>query len=84
MKVIWLGCWLLGRIWGDESYNLKVERDLVEYVGESLVVCGYDMVIVDLCNEFMGYVGVIICEILGEVSGVSDFCSDGKVYLGYC
>lgn len=32
----------------------------------------------------MGYVGVIICDIEGIVSGVSDLRSDGKVYFGYC
>ena len=82
-KAIWLGRWLLGRTWGDESHNLKAERDLVEYVGESLVARGHDMVTVDPCNELMGHAGAIIRETSGEVSGASDPRSDGKAYLGH-
>ena len=82
-KAIWLGRWLLGRTWGDESHNLKAERDLVEYVGESLVARGHDMVTVAPCNELMGHAGAIIRETSGEVSGASDPRSDGKAYLGH-
>ncbi|MEM7419206.1 MAG: gamma-glutamyltransferase family protein [Pseudomonadota bacterium] len=81
-KAISLGRWLLGRTWGDESHNLKAERDLVEYVGESLVARGHDMVTVDPCNELMGHAGAIIRETDGAVSGASDPRSDGKAYTG--
>jgi len=82
-KAISLGRWLLGRTWGDQSHNLKAERDLVEYVGESLVARGHDMVTVDPCNELMGHAGAIIRDTEGTVSGASDPRSDGKAYLGY-
>ena len=82
-KAISLGRWLLGRTWGDQSHNLKAERDLVEYVGESLLSRGHDMVTVDPCNELMGHAGAIIRDIEGTVSGASDPRSDGKAYLGH-
>jgi len=41
-KAISLGRWLLGRTWGDQSHNLKAERDLVEYVGDSLLARGHE------------------------------------------
>ena len=82
-KAIWLGRWLLGRTWGDESHNLKAERDLVEYVGESLVARGHDLVTVDPCNELMGHAGAIIRQETGDVTGASDPRSDGKVFLGH-
>ncbi len=77
-KAIALGRWLLGRTWGDESHNLKAERDLVEYVGASLIQRGHDMVTVDPCNELMGHAGAIIREPSGEVAGASDPRSDGR------
>lgn len=82
-KAIALGRWLLGRTWGDESHNLKAERDLVEYVGESLLARGHDMVTVDPCNELMGHAGAIIRETDGVVSGASDPRSDGKAFTGH-
>ena len=82
-KAISLGRWLLGRTWGDQSHNLKAERDLVEYVGESLLARGHDMVTVDPCNELMGHAGAIIRDTEGTVSGASDPRSDGKAYLGH-
>lgn len=82
-KAISLGRWLLGRTWGDQSHNLKAERDLVEYVGESLLARGHDMVTVDPCNELMGHAGAIIRDASGVVSGASDPRSDGKAYVGH-
>jgi gamma-glutamyltranspeptidase len=81
-KAIALGRWLLGRTWGDESHNLKAERDLVEYVGDSLLSRGHDMVTVDPCNELMGHAGAIIRQTDGVVSGASDPRSDGKAIFG--
>lgn len=81
-KAISLGRWLLGRTWGDESHNLKAERDLVDYVGDSLLARGHDMVTVAPCNELMGHAGAIIRDTDGVVSGASDPRSDGKAFTG--
>jgi len=82
-KAIGLGRWLLGRTWGDESHNLKAERDLVEYVGDSLLARGHDMVTVAPCNELMGHAGAIIRDTKGAVEGASDPRSDGKAFTGH-
>ena len=79
-KAIALGRWLLGRTWGDESHNLKVEQDLADYVGESLVSRGHDMVTVPACNELMGHAGAVVCHPQGRVEAATDPRSDGKAF----
>ena len=81
-KAIALGRWLLGRTWGDESNNLKTERDLAEYVGDSLMARGHDMVIVDPCNELMGHAGAVIRHPQGNIDAATDPRSDGKALTG--
>lgn len=81
-KAIWLGRWLLGRTWGDQSHNLKVERDLAEYVGDELVQRGHDMVIVDACNELMGHAGAVVLGSDGNTIAATDPRSDGKAFAG--
>jgi gamma-glutamyltranspeptidase/glutathione hydrolase len=80
-KSIWLGRWLLGRTWGDESHNLKIERDLAEYVGEDLIARGHDTVTVDACNELMGHAGAVVCHTNGLVEAATDPRSDGKAII---
>ena len=79
-KAIALGRWLLGRTWGDQSHNLKVERDLDDYVGESLRQRGHDMVVVDACNELMGHAGAVVRHPQGNVEAATDPRSDGKAF----
>ncbi|MBU3022640.1 gamma-glutamyltransferase family protein [Aestuariibacter sp. A3R04] len=80
-KAIRLGRWLLGRTWGDVSHNLKVERDLDDYVGESLRARGHEMVVVDACNELMGHAGAIIRTGSGNITAATDPRSDGKALV---
>lgn len=89
-KAIALGRWLLGRTWGDASHNLKVERDLAEYVGKELSVRGHDIVTVEECNELMGHAGAIILNDSGlddttindnKLVAASDPRSDGKAIV---
>ncbi|WP_137167321.1 gamma-glutamyltransferase family protein [Salinimonas lutimaris] len=79
-KAIALGRWLLGRTWGDQSHNLKVERDLDDYVGDSLRQRGHDMVVVDACNELMGHAGAVVRHPQGQVEAATDPRSDGKAF----
>ena len=80
-KAITLGRWLLGRTWGDQSHNLKVERDLAEYVGDALRERGHDMVVVDPCNELMGHAGAVVRHPDGAVEAATDPRSDGKAFF---
>ncbi|HCA77456.1 MAG TPA: gamma-glutamyltransferase, partial [Alteromonas sp.] len=79
-KAIALGRWLLGRTWGDQSHNLKVERDLNEYVGEDLLARGHDMVVVDACNELMGHAGAVVLHTDDTTEAATDPRSDGKAF----
>lgn len=82
-KSIALGRWLLGRTWGDESNNLKVERDLFEHVGEDLIARGHEVAVVEPCNELMGHAGAVIREVDGTTRAASDPRSDGKAFPEY-
>ena len=73
-----LGRWLLGRTWGDESNNLKLERDLADYVGDELATLGHDIAVIDAKNELMGHAGAIIQTHDGDLEAESDPRSDGK------
>ena len=80
-KAITLGRWLLGRTWGDVSHNLKLERDLADYVGEELSALGHDTAIVDAKNELMGHAGAICLASDGNIEAASDPRSDGKALV---
>ena len=79
-KSIALGRWLLGRTWGDVSHNLKVERDVNDYVGEALRSRGHDMVVVEACNELMGHAGAVVRHPDGSTQAATDPRSDGKAF----
>ena len=79
-KAISLGRWLLGRTWGDQSHNLKVERDVAEYVGNDLISRGHDMVVVDACNELMGHAGAVVLHPDHHTEAATDPRSDGKAF----
>lgn len=74
------GRWLLGRTWGDQSHNLKVERDLAESGGDELLKRGHDMVVVEACNELMGHAGAIVHHPDGHTDASTDPRSDGKCF----
>lgn len=80
-KSISAGRWLLGRTWGDESHNVKIERDLYESLGEELAARQHDIAIVDACNELMGHAGAVVLHPNGEIDAASDPRSDGKALV---
>jgi len=80
-EAIYRGRWLLGRTWGEQSHNLKVERDLADDIGEDLRQLGHDMVEVEPCNEMMGHAGAIILDEEGIADAASDPRSDGQALV---
>lgn len=72
------GRWLLGRTWGDQSHNLKIESDLEEKIGAALLSKGHDVASVGACNELMGHAGAIVLDTDGNINAASDPRSDGK------
>ena len=74
------GRWLLGRTWGDESHNLKIESDLADVLGEDLKALGHDVAVIEPRNELMGHAGAIVLNADGEVDASTDPRSDGKAF----
>lgn len=74
------GRWLLGRTWGEESHNLKIEQDLARDIADSLIQRGHDVCEVDECNEMMGHAGMIVLDEKGQVNSATDPRSDGQAF----
>lgn len=71
------GRWLLGRTWGDNNHDLKMEQDLVDLVGQDLHARGHALKTVASRNEIMGHAGAVVSHSDGSVSAASDPRSDG-------
>jgi len=74
--------WLLGRTWGDDSHQLRLEASLHQRIGTELTQRQHDITSVDDCNELMGHAGAIVLEPCGTAVAATDPRSDGKALLG--
>lgn len=74
------GRWLLGRTWGEESHNLKIESDLAHDVADDLAARGHEVCQVPACNEMMGHAGMVVLEPNGSVKAATDPRSDGQAF----
>lgn len=72
--------WLLGRTWGDQSHNLKIEEDLAPETLQALQNLGHDIAIVAPNNEMMGHAGAVVLNTDGKVTAATDPRSDGKAF----
>ncbi|MVT63886.1 gamma-glutamyltransferase [Bradyrhizobium pachyrhizi] len=71
--------WLLGRTWGEENNNLKVESRFDPAVIDALRALGHDIQVVGAFEEFMGHAGAIVWHPDGLLEGATDPRSDGVV-----
>jgi oxamate amidohydrolase len=71
------GRWLLGRTWGDNNHDLKMEQDLVELVGNDLRARGHALKTVAARSEIMGHAGAVVSHSDMSASAASDPRSDG-------
>lgn len=71
------GRWLLGRTWGDNNYDLKMEQDLVDLLGNNLRERGHALKAVVTHSEIMGHAGAVVSHSDGAASAASDPRSDG-------
>lgn len=71
--------WLLGRTWGAETTNLKIEGRLDASVVKRLRQSGHDVEVVDDFADIMGHAGAIVRHPDGLLEGASDPRSDGVV-----
>jgi gamma-glutamyltranspeptidase/glutathione hydrolase len=73
--------WLLGRTWGDNSNNLKIEEDTHSDVIDSLISKGHELVTIEPCNELMGHAGAVLLRPDQTVVAATDPRSDGKALV---
>ena len=69
--------WLLGRTWGDNSHDLKIEDDLDLELQKALVAKGHEIRTVPPCSELMGHAGAIAASAAGVEQVATDPRSDG-------
>ncbi len=71
--------WLLGRTWGAETTNLRIENRFDPAVLDALKKAGHDLEVVGPFEEFMGHAGAIVRHPNGLLEGAADPRSDGSV-----
>ncbi len=70
--------WLLGRTWGSESTNLRIEDRFDARVYEELKAMGHDVEIVGSYEEIMGHAGALVHHPSGLIEAAADPRSDGS------
>lgn len=75
--------WLLGRTWGDNSHNLKIEADMPEHILSSLQHRGHEIQQIPACSELMGHAGAISANEAGVVDLATDPRCDGAALTGF-
>lgn len=69
--------WLLGRTWGENSVNLKLEDRFDPAVVDALQKAGHDIEIVAPYTGMMGHAGAIAYHRNGLIEGATDPRADG-------
>lgn len=70
--------WLLGRTWGEDSTNLKLESRFAPALYEALRTAGHDIQIVGEFEDMMGHAGAVSRHPGGLVEGATDPRADGS------
>jgi len=70
--------WLLGRTWGSESTNLRMENRFDPAVYDELKAMGHDVEIVGSFEEIMGHAGALVHHPNGLIEAAADPRSDGS------
>lgn len=78
--------WLLGRTWGSDLTNLRIENRVPPAVIAALVAAGHDVEVIGPFEETMGHAGALVVHRsgakAGTIEGASDPRSDGRA-AGY-
>jgi gamma-glutamyltranspeptidase/glutathione hydrolase len=75
------GRWLLGRTWGDDSQDLKLEADIAARIGDELRRRGHALQEVPARSELMGHAGAVCVDGDGAVIAATDPRSDGAAAM---
>ncbi|WNK00925.1 gamma-glutamyltransferase family protein [Thalassospiraceae bacterium LMO-JJ14] len=70
--------WLLGRTWGTETTNLRIENRFDPGVIRALANAGHDIEEVGAFDEVMGHAGALVHHPDGLIEGASDPRGDGQ------
>ena len=71
--------WLLGRTWGNDNANLKVERRFDPTLVDQLRTAGHLVELVPEFSDLMGHAGAVLRHAGGVLEGATDPRSDGAV-----
>jgi gamma-glutamyltranspeptidase/glutathione hydrolase len=69
--------WLLGRTWGEESTNLKIESRTDPTLIDALRAAGHDVQVVGPFEDMMGHAGAVQVHPGGVIEGATDPRADG-------
>ena len=69
--------WLLGRTWGAETSNLRIENRFDPSLVSGLRALGHDVEEINAYNEIMGHAGALVYHPNGLIEGASDPRGDG-------
>lgn len=69
--------WLLGRTWGSENTNLRIEDRFAPELYEQLRTAGHDVEILGPYEEIMGHAGALVHHPDGLIEAAADPRSDG-------
>jgi len=69
--------WLLGKTWGSDVTNLRIENRFSPQVYDQLRSAGHDVEVIGDFDEVMGHAGAIVRHPDGLIEGASDPRSDG-------
>lgn len=70
--------WLLGRTWGEDSTNLKLESRFAPDLIDALRAAGHEVEVVADYDDMMGHAGMISIAKSGVISGATDPRADGS------
>ncbi len=70
--------WLLGRTWGSEATNLRIENRFDTPIFDTLKQRGHDLEIVGDYEEIMGHAGALVRHTDGLIEAGADPRSDGS------
>ncbi|BBP43913.1 gamma-glutamyltransferase family protein [Thiosulfativibrio zosterae] len=73
--------WLLGRTWGDQQHDLKMEPTLASRIGQTLQSMGHELQVLPQQTEKMGHAGAVVLFPDGDVSAATDPRSDGAALI---
>jgi len=68
----------LGRTWGSEATNLRIENRFDKSVISTLIERGHDVEVVGAFEEIMGHAGALVLNPNGLIEAAADPRSDGS------